>query len=51
MKLKHGQTSYYKGYGITKIGLEYRASSYANPEFSNNNLSKLKKEINEYLKS
>ena len=40
----------YKGFTINYIKGEYRANAYANPEFINTNLAKLKKEINQYLK-
>jgi hypothetical protein len=39
----------YKGFTINYIGGEYRADAYANPQFTNTNLAKLKKEINQYL--
>jgi hypothetical protein len=41
----------YKGFTINYIGGEYRADAYANPQFTNTNLAKLKKEINQYLKT
>jgi hypothetical protein len=40
----------YKGFTINYIRGLYRADAYANPQFSNTNFSKLKKEINEYLR-
>lgn len=49
-KYKRGPI-YYKGYGINYINGAYRAEAYANPSFSNTNLAKLKKRINQYLKS
>jgi hypothetical protein len=41
----------YKGFTINYLRGEYRADSYAGPQFSNTNLAKLKKEINQYLKT
>ena len=49
-KRKYSTTEIYKGYGISKINGEYRANCYANPQFANSNIAKLKKEINQYLK-
>ena len=40
----------YKGFTINYLRGEYRADAYASPQFTNTNLAKLKKEINEYLK-
>jgi len=40
----------YKGFTINYLRGEYRADAYANPQFSNTNLAKLKREINQYLK-
>ena len=40
----------YKGYTINYINGEYRADAYSNPQFTNTNLAKLKKEINQYLR-
>lgn len=40
----------YKGYTITFWGV-WQARAYANESFDNTNLAKLKKEINNYLKS
>ena len=40
----------YKGFNITYVNRKWRALAYANPQFDNPNLSKLKKEINKYLK-
>jgi hypothetical protein len=47
--LKRGYPAYFKGYGVNYINGNYRAAAYANPEFENKSLSKLKKEINQYL--
>jgi hypothetical protein len=41
----------YKGFGIHFIRGSYRTIAHANPQFENTNLTKLKKEINQYLKS
>ena len=41
----------YKGFTINYLRGEYRADAYANPQFTNTNLAKLKKEINQYLKT
>jgi len=41
---------YYKGFGINFYASEYVAAAYANPTFTNTNLSKLKKQINNYLR-
>ena len=41
----------YKGYGIRFINGEYRAEAYASPQFTETNLSRLKKIINNYLKN
>lgn len=49
--MKHLETIYYKGYGITKYNKEYRAGAYANPQFSDTNLTRLKITINKYLRS
>ena len=49
-KVKQGkETILYKGYGINYINGNYRAESYANESFYNTNLTKLKKDINNYL--
>ena len=40
----------YKGFTINYLRGEYRADAYASPQFTNTNLAKLKKEINEYLR-
>jgi len=40
----------YKGYGIRLIKNEYTASTYANPTFYGNNINKIKKAINDYLR-
>lgn len=41
----------YKGFTINKIGNRYRADSYyPREQFVNTSLSKLKKQINNYLK-
>ncbi len=40
----------YKGFTVIQVIGYYRASAYANPEFSNKSLSDLKKQINKYLK-
>ena len=40
----------YKGFTINYLRREYRADAYASPQFTNTNLAKLKKEINEYLR-
>lgn len=40
----------YKGYGINLVNNQYRAEAYANPTFYSNNLAKLKKAINQYLR-
>lgn len=40
----------FKGFTITFIRSEWRAEAHASPQFCNTNLSKLKKEINHYLK-
>lgn len=41
----------FRGFTINRIGTEYRAAAYANPQFSNTNLAKLKAEIIKYLNS
>lgn len=48
---KRKRILHYKGFVINFLYGEYRADAYANPQFTNTNLSKLKKEINQYLKS
>lgn len=41
----------YKGFTINRIGNRYRADSYyPQKQFVNTNLSKLKRDINNYLK-
>ena len=40
----------YKGFTINYLRGEYRADAYASPQFTNTNLAKLKKEINQYLR-
>jgi len=40
----------YKGYGISLNQGQYIARAYANPTFYGNNLSKIKRAINKYLK-
>jgi len=49
MKRSKNWYTYYKGYSIYQIRGEYRAEAYANENFYNTNLSKLKKDINKYL--
>lgn len=41
----------FKGFTINHIRGVYRAEAYANPQFTNRNLAKLKTEINNHLKS
>lgn len=41
----------YKGFTINYLRGEYRADAYANPQFSNTNLAKLKQAINQYLRN
>ena len=41
----------YKGFGISYVQGEYRAEAYANPQFTETSLVRLKKLINNYLKS
>lgn len=40
---KYTKVIQYKGFTISYYNGEWRASAYANPQFSNANLSKLKK--------
>ena len=49
MTYKNGSVKQYKGFTILKTRGEWRASAYANPQFSGTNFTKLKKEINQYL--
>ena len=39
----------YKGFTVIFVNGEYRASAYANPQFTGTNYAQLKKEINQYL--
>ncbi len=41
---------HYKGFVINLIGKECTASAYANPTFFGNNIAKIKKAINKYLR-
>lgn len=41
----------YKGFTINFLRGEYIADAYANPQFNNTNLTKLKIQINQYLKT
>ncbi|QDP47349.1 MAG: hypothetical protein Unbinned4388contig1000_68 [Prokaryotic dsDNA virus sp.] len=45
-----GRTYVYKGFGINYFNGFYRAAAYANPTFEGNNLKKILKQINTYLK-
>ena len=50
-KDKSNRVILFKGFGINFIRGEWRAEAYANPSFYNTNLTKLKKEINNYLRN
>jgi hypothetical protein len=39
----------YKGFGIRFVNNEYRAESHSSPQFTETNLTMLKKLINNYL--
>jgi hypothetical protein len=48
MKTKYKQ---YKGFGINYINGSYRAEAYSSPQFTETNLTRLKKLIDNYLKT
>jgi hypothetical protein len=50
MKSKASFCAQYKGLCILFIRGEYRAEAYASPQFTDTNLKRLKKKIDNYLK-